>query len=24
LYITDNGSKLWSFTLDGIFKNGFQ
>jgi PQQ-like domain len=24
LYITDNSSKLWSFTLDGIFKNGFQ
>jgi hypothetical protein len=24
LYITDSGSQLWSFPLDGIFRNGFQ
>jgi len=24
LYITDNNSQLWSFRLDGIFRNGFQ
>src|SRR5450432_350564 len=24
LYITDNSSKLWSFALDDIFKDGFQ
>ncbi len=24
LYVADNGKKLWSFALDGIFKNGFE
>lgn len=24
LYITDNGAKLWSFVLDGIFRNGYE
>jgi outer membrane protein assembly factor BamB len=24
VYVTDSNAKLWSFPLDGIFKNGFQ